>query len=216
MKKELVYNTSFCRCRASVDVTLPWRRKGRKMDQTQRATLLLERWQAGDPAALDELMPLVYSELRRIAQSYLRSERVGHTLQATALANEAYLRLIQQRDAGIESRAHFLGLAATMMRRILVDYARKRMAHKRGWEGRVTLNEEKAGSTEKGEQLVALDEALQKLTELSPRQSRVVELKYFGGLTIEETAAVLEISPATAKREWSMARAWLRMTLGRA
>jgi RNA polymerase sigma factor (TIGR02999 family) len=185
------------------------------VNEKHQATLLLERWQAGDPKALDDLMPLVYSELRRIAQSYLRTERVGHTLQATALVNEAYLRLIDQGSARIESRSHFMSVAATMMRRILVDYARKRLAHKRGWECRVTLDEEKAGSYEKGEELLALDEALEKLAEMDPSQARLVELKYFGGLTIEETAAVIGISPATAKRQWNLARGWLRVELGR-
>lgn len=179
-------------------------------------TELLRSWRRGDPAALDALTPLVYSELRRIAESYLRSERPGHTLQATALVHEAYLRLVGQKKVDWEDKAHLLAMAAKMMRRILTDYARARKAMKRGWDGKVTFDEEQHGRENRAVTILALDEAMEQLKAKDARQAKIVELKYFAGLSIEETGAVLEISPATVKREWRTARAWLRTTLGRA
>ena len=170
---------------------------------------------SSDGAATDVLMPIVYAQLKRIAQSYLRSERPGHTLQATALVNEAYLRLAKERVAGWENRAHFLSVAATQMRRILVDYARRRGRKKRGWDDRITLDEERAPARDRSVSLVALDEALEELAARDVRQSRLVELRYFAGLTIEEAAEVLDISPATVKRDWDVARAFLRSAMGR-
>jgi RNA polymerase sigma-70 factor, ECF subfamily len=165
----------------------------------------------GDRGALDQMLPLVYAELRRLAAHYLSRERAGHTLQPTALVHEAYLRLVDQRQADWRNRAQFLGLAAGMMRRILVNHARDRAAAKRGGDvERVSLSLVEApsgGSTDVD--LVALEDALQGLAALDPRKGRVVELKFFGGLTIAEIAEVLQISGATVEREWSFARAWL-------
>ncbi len=174
-----------------------------------RASELLEQWTHGDAKALDALFPLVYDELRRLARSYLRSERSGHTLQSTALVNEAYLRLVNQ-HASWQNRAHFFGIAAQMMRRILVDYARRHNAARRG-EGacKVTLDEQIAGAQERDIDVMAVDEALTRLAELDAQQSRIVELRFFAGLSIEETAEVLKLSPATVKRDWAMAKAWL-------
>ena len=177
---------------------------------------LLERWRNGDAGARDELVSLLYPELRRLAQSYLRSERIGHTLQATALVNEAYLRLIDQRNVDWKTRAHFISIVSTTMRRILVDYARRRSAGKRGWNGKVTLDEGIAATKDKATDMIALDQALTRLAAIDPRQSELVELRYFGGLTVEETASVLGISAASVKREWMVARAWLRVAMGRA
>lgn len=176
---------------------------------------LLQSWRGGDRAALDALTPVVYNELRRLAASYLKNERPGHTLQATALVHEAYLRLLGQQNVDWKDKAHLLAMAATMMRRILVDHARSRQAMKRGWDGRVTLDEERHGRESRAVAIIALDEAMNQLKTLDSRQAEIVELKYFGGLSIEETGAVLEVSPSTVKREWRMARAWLRSTLGR-
>lgn len=168
-------------------------------------------WGRGDGAARDRLVPLVYAELRRRAVGYLGRERSDHTLQPTALVHEVYLRLIDQNRAQWRNRSQFFGMAANMMRRILVDHARERNAQKRGSGLKVSI--EGAGidiAVEQAEvDLVALDEALERLQALDERQARVVELRYFGGLSIEETAAALELSPATVKREWTMARAWL-------
>lgn len=185
------------------------------MDTPDQTTELLRQWRSGDREALEQLIPHVYSELRRIAQSCLRDERPGHTLQATALVHEAYLRLIDQRAVATEDKAHFLSLAATMMRRILVDYARKRRARKRGSDRTIRLVEARTRGPVKGDDIIALDEALQKLAERDPRQGQLVELKYFAGLSIDETAAVMKISPATVKREWRFARAWLRASMNR-
>jgi RNA polymerase sigma factor (TIGR02999 family) len=177
-------------------------------------TELLHAWAAGDKRALDELIPAVYAELRRQAERYLRRENVGHTLQPTALVNEAYLRLVDQRNARWESRSQFFGVAAQIMRRVLVDHARSRATTKRGGaETRVTLSEGSAASPEADVDVLTLDDALTRLAALDPRQARVVELRYFAGLGVEETAHVLDISPATVKREWTMARAWLRREL---
>lgn len=172
-------------------------------------TQLLAQWTDGDPRALDALLPLVYDELRRLARSYLHRERSDHTLQSTALVHEAYLRLVDQ-NVSWQNRAHFFGIAGQMMRRILVDHARGRNSAKRG-EGvcKVTLDEEAAGSAQRNLDVIALDEALTNLARLDPQQSRIVELRFFAGLSIEDTSEVLKISPATVKRDWAMAKAWL-------
>jgi RNA polymerase sigma factor (TIGR02999 family) len=175
---------------------------------TSSATRLLLRWNGGDRNALDELLPLVYDELRRLANSYLRRERVQHTLQSTALVHEAYLRLVDQSVAW-QNRAHFFGIAAQMMRRILVDHARARQAAKRGDGLQVTLDEGMAIAEARNLDILALDRALQSLSQLDEQQGKVVELRFFAGLSIEETAEVLSISTATVKREWVMAKAWL-------
>ncbi|HKX27957.1 MAG TPA: sigma-70 family RNA polymerase sigma factor [Blastocatellia bacterium] len=174
-------------------------------------TQLLIKWRNGDQAALDELLPLVYGELRRLAGYYLRQERPGHTLQPTALVHEAYLRLVGEKEIDWQNRAHFFGIAAVRIRRILVEHARSRQAAKRGGgEYRLALSEADRLAEKPDVNLVALDDALQRLEALDPHKSRVVELRYFAGLTIEETAEVLDVSPAKVKRDWSMARAWLR------
>lgn len=178
-------------------------------------TQLLVDWSKGDQAALDRLMPLVYSELRRLASNYLRRERQGHTLQPTALVNEAYLKLIDQRSAKWQNRAQFFGVAAQLMRRILVDHARERQAAKRGGADQQRLSITSAEGLAKQPEidLLALNEALDELATMDPQQSRIVELKFFGGLSIEETAEVLGIGHATVERDWKMARAWLRRKL---
>ena len=180
-------------------------------------TELLLAWGAGDRAALDALMPTVYAELRRQAERALRRESAGHTLQATALVHEAYLRLVDQNRVAWRNRAHFFAIAAQMMRRVLVDHARTRLAAKRGGElQRVTLGDVGAGTADQGDgdiDLLALHDALELLATIDPRQARLVELRYFGGLGIEETAEALEVSPATVKRDWAVARAWLRREL---
>jgi RNA polymerase sigma factor (TIGR02999 family) len=174
-------------------------------------TQLLIKWRNGDHAALDELLPLVYGELRRLAGYYLRQERPHHTLQPTALVHEAYLRLVGEKGIDWQNRAHFFGVAAVRMRHILVEHARSRRAAKRGGgEYRLSLSEADRLEEKCDVNLLALDDALQRLEALDPQKSRIVELRYFGGLTIEETAEALNVSPATVKRDWSMARAWLR------
>lgn len=170
---------------------------------------LLANWQAGDQKALEALVPLVYRELHGLAHHYLRGERPDHTLQTTALINEAYLRLVQQGPFRAQNRAQFVAVAATLMRQILVDYARSHRSAKRGNDCKVTLHDDLAAVKNEGMDVLALDDALKLLAERDPQQSRIVELRFFAGLTVEETAAVLEISPATVKRDWSMARAWL-------
>jgi RNA polymerase sigma factor (TIGR02999 family) len=178
-------------------------------------TGLLQAWGGGDAAALDQLVPVVYDELHRQAQRYLRRETPGHTLQTTALVHEAYLRLVDQREARWENRAQFFGVAAQAMRRILVDHARRHQAAKRGGSAiQVPYEEEAVAAVESEVDVVALDDALTWLAALDPQQARVVELRYFTGLGIEETAEALGISPATVKREWAMARAWLKRELG--
>lgn len=174
-------------------------------------TGLLREWRQGDDAALDKLTALVYDELRRIAHRYLRNERDYHTLQTTALVNEAYLRLINQQHAGWQNRQHFFAVTAQIMRHVLVDYARRRHYAKRGGKEaqRVSLNDETIMSYARARELIELDEALKELARLDERKSRVVELRYFGGLSIEETADVLEISPMTVRRDWQIAKAWL-------
>ncbi len=179
-------------------------------------TRLLERWRGGDDRALDELLPIVYNELRRLAQSYFRNERPGHLLQATALVHEAFLRLTRRVEEPIQNRAHFFALSATAMRRILIDYARRERAEKRGGSDRpLALAEAASGIAEERIDVLALDILLRELAELDERQARVVEMRCFSGLDIEETAAVLNVSPATVKRDWSMAKAWLRRELSR-
>jgi len=173
-------------------------------------TDLLVHWSEGDQEALNKLIPLVYDELHKLASRYLRRERRDHTLQTTAVVHEAYLKLVNQRDANFENRLHFFAVAAQIMRRILVDYARRHHASKRGGDlYKLSLDEALVTSEEKGADLLALDEALERLAAIDPRQSRVVELRIFAGLTLEETAQALNISPSTVRREWSMAKAWL-------
>jgi RNA polymerase sigma factor (TIGR02999 family) len=172
-------------------------------------TQWLLAWRDGDRSALDRLMPLVYEQLRRLARHYMAAERPDHTLQTTALINEAYLRLIDQRDVSWQNRAHFFGVAAQAMRRVLVDHARTRDAAKRGGGLPKPSLEEAAQIPEKTLDLIALDEALNDLAAIDPRKSRVVELRYFGGLSVEETAEVLDVSPVTVMRDWSTAKAWL-------
>jgi RNA polymerase sigma factor (TIGR02999 family) len=173
-------------------------------------TGLLHAWGAGDREALDRLMPLVYRELRQVAHRQLRDERRDGTIVTTALVNEAYLRLVDQKRARLESRAHFLNLAAQMMRRVLVDEARKRTAGKRG-QGRVrfSLDDVAEPAIAPDERLIALDEALSSLAEIEPRLSRIVELRYFAGLSVDQAADALQISASTAARDWQAARAWL-------
>jgi RNA polymerase sigma factor (TIGR02999 family) len=186
------------------------------MADSHNVTQLLQRWSGGDSRALDELTPLVYSEVRKLARSYLRRERPNHTLQPTALVNEAYIRLVDQRRVQWQNRAHFFGIAAQMMRRVLVDHARMRQAEKRGsGENAVVLDDALAVSADRGVDLVRLDDALEALAALDARQARIVELRFFGELTIEETAEVVQVSPATVKREWAAARTWLRRELER-
>jgi len=173
-------------------------------------TQLLVNWGDGDQAALDELMPLVYNELHRLAHHYMRRERPGHTMQTTALVNEAYLKLVDQRNVDWQNRAHFFAISAQLMRRILVDQARSHAYAKRGGGApKLSLDEVADLSLVKAAELVALDEALEGLAAIDARQARVVELRFFGGLTIQETAEVLSLSSATIKSEWQTARAWL-------
>jgi RNA polymerase sigma factor (TIGR02999 family) len=177
-------------------------------------TALLHAWSAGDPAALDELMPVVYSELHRLATARLRGERGDHTLQATALVNEAFVRLVGQTRIQWLNREQFFGTAAQLMRRILVDHARERRSVKRGGGvTRVELDDALGAVEPRDVDVLALDIALERLEQLDARQSRLVVLRFFGGLTIEEVAKVLEMSPATAKREWVTAKMWLRREL---
>lgn len=180
------------------------------MAETRNITQLLCAWSEGDKTALDALIPVVYDELRRQASRYLRRERPGHTLQTTALINEAYLRLIDQRTMRWQNRAQFFGIAAQLMRRILVDHARAKHRAKRGGSDiRISLTDATSVTKEPDLDLVELDEALNKLAEIDPQQSKIVELRFFSGLNVEETAAALNISPATVKRDWSVAKAWL-------
>ncbi len=183
------------------------------MSVTDAVTRLLVDWRNGDQAALEELMPLVYDELRRRAASYLARERANHTLQPTALVHEAFFRLVNQNKIEWQNKAHFLGVAARVMRLILIDHARAHRAAKRGGNKKVTLDDACGWSEPINVDVLALDEALKRLEELDERQSKVVELRFFGGLNIEETAEVLGISAATVKREWRMAKAWLHSEL---
>ena len=174
-------------------------------------TQLLIDWSGGDQAALEKLMPLVYEELHHLAHRYMGRERPGHTLQTSGLVNEAYLRLIDQSQVHWQNRAHFYGIAAQMMRRILVDHARSRHYAKRGGNNyQVSLNEAMIVSEERSAEVVALDDALKNLAIIDERKSRIVELRFFAGLSIEETAEVLAVSPGTVMRDWTLAKAWLR------
>lgn len=184
------------------------------MSASHSVTQLLEQWNSGDREALDKLMPLIYEELRKMARRYMRQQNPDHTLQTTALIHEAYLRMVNQKEKHFENRAHFFGVAAQAMRHILVDYARARHAAKRGGDARpISLEEAALVTEERAAELVAFDDALKELEELSKRQSRVVELRYFGGLSVEETATVLAVSPETVMRDWNMAKAWLHRAL---
>lgn len=180
------------------------------MSTDQDITQLLVRASGGEQRAVDVLLPVVYDELRRIAERCLRRERVDHTLQTTALVHEAYMKLVDQREAKWQNRAHFYAIAAQAMRRILVNHAKGVNRVKRGGKrGRVPLDESVAVTPETDIDLVALDEAMDRLAELDPRKSRLVELRFFGGMSIEETAEVLGVAPATVKRDWNFAKAWL-------
>ena len=184
------------------------------MSEAAQVTALLGRLTAGDSSAAAEVVPLIYEELRRLAAHYMARERPEHTLQTTALVHEAYLRLVDHRQATWRNRAHFFGAAAQVMRRILVDHARARQAGKRrGDAPHLSLDETPALSGEPSDELVRLDEALSRLEKMDPRQSRVIELRFFAGLNVEETAEVMGISPKTVKRDWSVARAWLHREL---
>lgn len=178
-------------------------------------TSLLEQWNSGDPDALKRLLALVYPELRRLADDLLRRERVDHTLQPTALVHEAYIRLTGLREMRLESRRHFYGAAAMAMRRILVDHARQRRAQKRGGPdvGRASIEEALNAAVDLRMDFERLDEALEELTAFAPDKAKIVELRYFAGLSIQETATLLEIAPATVKRHWTFARAWLHRAL---
>ncbi|QQS33894.1 MAG: sigma-70 family RNA polymerase sigma factor [Acidobacteriota bacterium] len=178
--------------------------------QQVEITRLLLKWRGGDHEALSDLMPAVYRELRRIAHNYMRRQNVGHSLQTTALINEAYLRLIDSDKVNWQDRDHFFAICSQLMRRILVDSARRRASSKRGGNRmQVTLSDAVAADERQGTDIVALDEALRRLAALSPRQSQIVEMKYFGGLTEEQIAETLDISSRTVRRDWNIARAWL-------
>ena len=179
-------------------------------------TLLLKRYGNGDQEALAELIPQIYDELRRLASFYLQSERVNHTLQTTALVHEAYLRLVDQKQVEWSNRNHFFGVAAQMMRRILVDHARKHVSLKRGGSfSRISLEEAAVFSRERPRELIAVDELLTRLASLDPQGSRIVELRFFAGLSLEETAEVTGLSSAKVRREWSAAKAWLTREIGK-
>ena len=194
--------------------TVPLVRRYPQVSDAHSVTLLLEQWNHGDREALDKLMPLIYEELRKMAKRYMSQQNPGHTLQTTALIHEAYLRMVKQKEKHFQNRAHFFAVAAQAMRHILVDYARARYAGKRGGGVRpVSLEEAALVSPERAGELVAFDEALKELEELSQRQSRVVELRYFGGLSVDETATVLRVSPETVMRDWTMAKTWLHRAL---
>ena len=176
----------------------------------EEVTQLLVAWGNGDQVARDELMSVVYQELHRLAHHYMKRESPGHTLQTSALVNEAFLRLVDQRNVHWRNRAHFFGIASQMMRRVLVDYARGRLSTKRGGGmGELPLDESLIVSDERSAEVVALDDALGDLAEFDLRKSQIVELRFFGGLSIEETARVLEVSPGTVERDWTLAKAWL-------
>src|SRR5262245_49955669 len=188
--------------------------------ESAEITRLLKAWSRGDSTALDRLTPLVYERLRRMARSYMRNERPGHTLQATALVNEAFVRLVDVRDLDWTDRAHFFAVCARVMRRILVDAARSRKAVKRGGQAdraehssAINLDQLPDPASEVSAEVCALDEALQVLAQIDPRRAQVIELRFFGGLTVEETAQVLQTSPQTVMREWRLARAWLAREL---
>ncbi|MGO9433698.1 MAG: sigma-70 family RNA polymerase sigma factor [Terracidiphilus sp.] len=184
------------------------------MSENQDVTLLLSALTRGDKDAASKLIPVVYAELRRLAGSYMRRERTDHTLQATALVHEAYLKLVEQRSVDWQSRAHFFGVAAQLMRRILVDHARGHSRQKRGGEQvKVPLDEVFVFAERQADEVLAVNDSLEALAKIDPRQARVVELRFFGGLSVEEAADVLGVSPKTVKREWSVAKAWLTADL---
>ncbi|MEQ1603336.1 MAG: sigma-70 family RNA polymerase sigma factor [Pyrinomonadaceae bacterium] len=184
---------------------------------SREISLLLADWSEGDEVALEQLMPLVYDELRRLARGYMRRQPSGHTFQTTELIHEAYLKLAKNDAQNWKNRAHFFGVAAKAMRHILVDYSRAKHSQKRGgWQERVTLTEMTANSSDSSKDMIALDDALNDLAELDQRKSRVVELRYFGGLSNEEIAAVLQVSIDTVKRDWRFARNWLLRELANA
>jgi RNA polymerase sigma factor (TIGR02999 family) len=187
------------------------------VQNTPNITQLLQDWSKGNPTALDKLLPLVYDELHRQASRYLSKERPGHTLQPTALIHEAYLKLIGQREVEWQNRNHFFAIAATAMRRILVDYARERHREKRGGSAENLVIDEalQISANEKSVDLIALDEALNRLAKLSTRQARVVELRYFSGLSNDETAEILGVSKGTVRNDWNIARAWLRQEIAK-
>lgn len=181
---------------------------------TPEVTQLLLAWSDGDESALERLIPLVYEELRRLAHRYMAGERAGHMLQTTALVNEAYLRLVDSSRVRWQNRAHFFAISAQLMRRILVDYARSRNYRKRGGQMRqVSFDEASIVSARRGEDLVALDDALKALADIDRRKSQVVELRFFGGLSVDETAEVLKISPDTVMRDWRLSKVWLKREL---
>jgi len=185
-------------------------------DFSHQITLLLIDWGKGDEYALEQLMPLVYDELRRMARSYMRRQPSGHTFQTTELIHEAYLKIAAGKDKQWQNRAHFFGVAAGAMRHILVDYARSKSTTKRGgWQDRITLAENAAVSSGRAAEIVALDDALNQLAALDERKVRVVEMKFFGGLKVKEIAGVLNISPETVQRDWSFAQSWLLRELGK-
>jgi len=181
----------------------------------KEVTQLLIDWGSGDQAALDELIPLVYDELRRMAARYMRRESPGHTLQTSALINEAYLRLIDQRNVEWQNRAHFFGVAAQLMRRILVDHARSRSRTKRGGRVQIVSLDEQTVLAKEIAEVIALDEALDNLSKMDPRKSQIVEMKSFGGLSNEEVAEVLKITTRTVEREWRKAKAWLNRAISK-
>lgn len=184
--------------------------------KTHQVTELLDAWSHGDKDALDKLMPLVYEELRRLARQHMRRERAGHTLQTTALVNEAYLKLVKQRRAQWQNRAQFFGVAAQLMRRILVDHARSRHRLKREAEAhKISLDEAATVSQEQSTDLLAVHEALKKLETLNERMGRIVELRFFGGLSTKEAAEVLRVSPATVKRDWTFAKAFMHEAISK-
>ena len=180
----------------------------------QEVTVLLADWRGGDEGALEKLIPLVQPELHRLAHHYMSRERAGHTLQTTALLDEAYLLLVDRTKRNWQNRTHFVAVAAQLMRRIMVDHARERRSLKRGGGAlKVTLDEAAAVTETRSEELLALDDALERLAAQDPRKSQIVELRYFGGLTVEETAEFLKLSQRTVEREWNMAKAWLYRAL---
>jgi RNA polymerase sigma factor (TIGR02999 family) len=183
---------------------------------SQSVSELLAQWRAGDEESLHRLLSLVYSELRRLAHNYLRKERPDHTLQSAALVHEAYLRLMKQQPMHFENRAHFFAVSAQLMRQILVEYARRRKAAKRDPGYKLTLDESLVPARTRSVDLIVLDDALKGLAKVDPRQCRIVELRFFGGLSIEETSQVLGVSPATVKREWNTAKLWLYNQIRRA
>ncbi|MBX3295189.1 MAG: sigma-70 family RNA polymerase sigma factor [Acidobacteria bacterium] len=182
---------------------------------SQQISVLLSEWGDGNRTALEQLMPLVYDELRKMARHHMRRQPAGHTLQTTDLIHEAYLKLANREGPGWRNRDHFFAVASTAMRHILVDYARSKQSQKRGgWQERVTLNDNFASAGEQAKEIIALDDALRGLAKLDERKSRIVEMKYFAGITNEQIAEVLQVSPETVKREWRFARTWLLRELG--